>query len=106
MSFAITKRKAMNTTKSVLEIENTNAANLLSEIAKIVKENLTKAATASDETALFITRQDVAEIFGVSLPTVHTWTNTGILKAYKIGNKTRYKKAEVLEACKPQNGHK
>lgn len=92
----------METVKTIIEVERINGESLLKEIERIVDKALCNRIEKSPESELYITRQQVAEIFGVSLPTVHTWSNIGILKAYKIGNKTRYKKDEVLEACKPQ----
>lgn len=45
-----------------------------------------------------LTRKEVASILGVTLPTLHSWTKQKILLAYRIGNKVRYKKNEVMEA--------
>lgn len=50
-----------------------------------------------------LTRQEVAKWLGVSLPTLHSWTKLNILQAYRIGNKVRYKKNEVLEALQTMN---
>jgi excisionase family DNA binding protein len=48
----------------------------------------------------YITRQDVAGIFHVSMVTIDNWTRKGRLKAYRIGNRIRYKKAEIDQALK------
>ncbi|MGZ4095762.1 MAG: helix-turn-helix domain-containing protein [Bacteroidia bacterium] len=34
----------------------------------------------------------------MTLPTVHRWVHAGILKPYKIGNKTRFLLSEVKAA--------
>ncbi len=47
------------------------------------------------EPALWITRKEVAELFGVSLVTIHNWTREGVIRAYKIGTRVRFKKSEI-----------
>ncbi|WP_312323434.1 helix-turn-helix domain-containing protein [Soonwooa sp.] len=45
-----------------------------------------------------ITRRETAKILGVTLPTVIDWEKKGIITGYRIGNRIRYKEAEILEA--------
>lgn len=66
----------------------------LSEIQKAIKPK--------PETEL-LTRQETAKLLDVSLPTLHSWTKKNILQAYRIGNKVRYKKDEVLKALHKVN---
>lgn len=89
--------------KKFILIEALTVNDLVAEMAKEVSKiyNNSKAPGIENDADKLITRQNVADIFGISLPTVHSWANTGILIAYKIGNKTRFKKSEVLQACKP-----
>ncbi|MFT3920428.1 helix-turn-helix domain-containing protein [Cloacibacterium sp.] len=47
-----------------------------------------------------MTRQEVANLFGVTLPTIHDWSRKKILNPYRIGKKIRYKESEVKEALK------
>lgn len=91
----------------VVQVEGIQATALLNAVEEIISRqlsNLQKPEPVNNPE--FITRLQVAELFGISLPTVHAWTNAGILTAYKIANKTRFKKAEVLTACKPLAGKK
>lgn len=46
----------------------------------------------------FITRQEVAELLKITLPTLHEWTKLGWLQSYKLGNRVLYKKQEVEQA--------
>ena len=46
----------------------------------------------------FITRKEAAVILGVSLPTLAKWTLNGIIPAYRISSRIRYKKSEVEES--------
>ena len=47
----------------------------------------------------FLTRQQVAAFFSVTLPTVHEWINDGKLKAYKIGGRTLFDASEIETAA-------
>lgn len=87
--------------QKILQVENISSNSLLKEIDEIVTKRLSAIAERKTIETELISRQNVADIFGITLPTVHAWTNAGILQAYKIGNKTRFKKSEVLQACKP-----
>jgi len=81
------------------EIQGLEASALLERFTTLENRitELQKTVTPqTDETLL--TRQEVAKLFNVSLPTLHSWTKNGILQAYRIGNKVRYKKVEVLTA--------
>lgn len=44
----------------------------------------------------FLSRVDTANYFGVSLPTIHDWTKKGIIKPYKMGNRTYFKKSDLV----------
>lgn len=91
----------MQPTTEILQLENTNSNLFLKAIDDLFKKTVQEIHPPTPPEIEFITRKNVSEIFGISLVTVHAWTNHGILKAYKIANKTRFKKHEVLAACKP-----
>ena len=44
---------------------------------------------------VYLTRRQTAEILKVSLPTLHTWSQKGLLKSHKINSRVRYIKSEV-----------
>lgn len=46
----------------------------------------------------YLTRQEVADIYKVSLTTVHDWINSGKLKAVKIGGRVLFPADEVTKA--------
>ena len=50
-----------------------------------------------------LTRQQTADILQISLVTLWTWNKNNIVTFYKIGNKVRYKKSEVLNALQSTN---
>jgi excisionase family DNA binding protein len=47
----------------------------------------------------FITRQEVADMFNVTLSTVGSWINCGILKPYKVRKNIRFLLSEVKAAA-------
>jgi excisionase family DNA binding protein len=47
-----------------------------------------------------ITRKETAQILGISLPTLNSWTSTGIIPAQRIGTRVRYNRANVYASLK------
>lgn len=70
-------------------------------IKKALQDSLTiiqtNISTVKHETE-FITRKQTAELLGVSLPTLGKWTKEGIIPAYRISSRVRYKLSEVQES--------
>lgn len=90
----ITKTEIQGIEASTLLTHFQNLETRLSELLKTVKPQ--------PETQL-LTRQEVAKWLDISLPTLHAWTKSGILQAYRIGNKVRYKKSEVMDSLQSIN---
>lgn len=42
-----------------------------------------------------LTRKETANLLGISLPSLHSWTIEGKIPAYRIGTRVRYKRSEV-----------
>jgi excisionase family DNA binding protein len=89
--------------KKMLQVESINSNELLNEVSKMLDVKLSKfnTPTAPDKDS-YITRQQVAEMFSITLPTVHAWIKAKILTPYKIGNKTRFILSEVKASAKEQ----
>lgn len=84
------------------------------ELADIISENVKAQlkelfiemhGTPKEDEHEFLTRKETAALFKVSLVTVHEWSNNGILKPYKLGNRTYYKYSELLNALFNSNQH-
>lgn len=92
--------------KTILEVESISGNDLLKAVSDMLDTKLQslKTATPPPPETTYITRQDVASMFKITLPTVHAWINAGILKAYKIGNKTRFLLSEVKAAATQTRG--
>ncbi|SMG49714.1 helix-turn-helix domain-containing protein [Arenibacter troitsensis] len=75
----------------------------LSDIKKVVEEvieNKLKNLNPQPEKEglKLLSRKDTAKLLCISLPTLHDWTKTGIVKAHRIGNRILYKLEEVNDA--------
>jgi len=68
-----------------------------SEISKLAPVGNTPTATAQTDDEL-LTRQQVADRLKISLPTLNELTKNGKITGYRIGNRVRYKAAEVQQA--------
>lgn len=74
----------------------------LKEIIKEVVTGVLKDSSKklqSDNNKLY-TRQEAADLLGLSLPTLHTYTQEGIIKGYRLGTQIRYKHSDVEKALK------
>lgn len=47
-----------------------------------------------------LTRIEAAQLLSISLTTLKTWRNQGIIKAYKLGGRIYFKEQEILAALK------
>lgn len=77
-------------------LDITTLAEKLDTLTNALTEKEAKAETSANTSEKFLTRGDVAELLKITLPTLHDWTKKGLLKAYRIGNRIRYKEAEVM----------
>lgn len=50
-----------------------------------------------------VTRKETAELFDVTLPTIHDWIKKGYIHPYKLGNRTYFKMSELMEVLNNSN---
>ena len=50
-----------------------------------------------------LTRTETAKLLSISLVCLHDWVRKKILKPYKVGNKTYFKRSEVMEVFSSSN---
>lgn len=55
------------------------------------------------EPDVFLTRKDTAELLKISLVCLHDWCNKGIIKPYKLGNRTYFSRKELVESVLSSN---
>jgi excisionase family DNA binding protein len=92
-------------TKQIIQIENTNITDFKKEIMSSVSEVFKDFANSLQVTDndILLSREETSKLLSVSLVTLWDWTRKDIIPAYRIGNKVRYKKSEVLSALKQMN---
>ena len=60
------------------------------------KMNAFEQRLNSKEPPEFLDRKQVATFLGISLVTVHDWSKKGVLVPFKIGNRIRYKREDII----------
>ena len=86
--------------KQIIQIEQVEAKALFDRFTGIenqikeLKECIKPTAPQNE----FLSRKDVADIFKITVTTVHDWTRKRILKAYKAGNRVYFKRDEVEQS--------
>lgn len=92
-------------TKQILQIESTNSTDFQKEmligIDEVLKRFTDKFQLLNHDELL--NREATSKLLSVSLVTLWDWTRKDIIPAYRIGNKVRYKKSEVLSALQKMN---
>lgn len=71
-------------------------ANLIDEKIKSQLDELKKNFTAK-EPEDFLSRKETATLLKISLVCLHDWVNKGVLKPYKMGNRTYFSRKEITE---------
>jgi excisionase family DNA binding protein len=91
--------------KEILQVENTNANDFKNEIVKDVTNALKGFAESlrNPDNDILLTRQETAALLSISLVTLWEWTRKDIIPAFRISNKVRYKKSQVLQALQKMN---
>lgn len=71
---------------------------LLGEITKAVRSELdARTPTTSAPVEELLTRDQTAQLLGITLPTLREYTRRGYVTGYRIGTRVRYKRNEVLD---------
>lgn len=95
----------------MIQLINVSTAELVNLITEKVKEQFHEVINAPSEKnnqindSEFLTRKETAKLFNVSLATLHDWNNNKTIKPYKMGNRTYYKRSELLETLFNSNRH-
>ncbi|CAA0242662.1 conserved hypothetical protein [Tenacibaculum maritimum] len=88
----------------ITQIQGIEAIELLTEIQKIHAELiLIKGSSETPKKDKLLTRKQTAELLQISLVTLWNWRKEGIIQAYRIGNKIRYKESKIIEALQTVN---
>jgi excisionase family DNA binding protein len=87
-----------------LFIEAIGVQELKTIIAEAVRVELGKIDFSQKGKLEILNRVEVSKLLNVSMVTLSTWTKTGKIKAYRIGNRVYYKKLNIEEAMKEIKG--
>ena len=79
-------------------LHSTSTSELRDLIANVLKEELNIFFEKDKLDNRMLTRKQVCEMLGISLPTLHSWTKEGILKGIRIGNAIRYHAEDIKAA--------
>ncbi len=94
-----------------IQILQTTTSELVNVISDCVKaqfqdfSNELKGNRPIKEEKEFLTRKETADLFKVSLVTIHEWQNNGTIRVLKMGNRSYYKRSELLETLFNSNRH-
>ncbi|MBK8502170.1 MAG: helix-turn-helix domain-containing protein [Saprospiraceae bacterium] len=73
------------------------------EIAKCKMSKAIEERVHDQEFTDYLTPSQVLKILDISRPTLYKYTNEGILIKYQIGNKSFYRKTEILNSLTNRN---
>ncbi len=92
-------------TIQLIQVTPIELANIISESVKAQIQELVNVAKTEQpqEQNDFLTRKETAQFFKVSLVSIHQWMNDGIIKPYKVGNRTYFKKSELIIVVESSN---
>jgi excisionase family DNA binding protein len=91
-------------TINFIQTTPTELANLIAQAVRQELKMLNRQVEKpSEPTKDLMTRKEVAKLFDISLVTIHEWCKSEILKPYKVGNRTYFKRVEVMEALSNPN---
>lgn len=91
----------------IIQIESLSGAELLKRLENVetaINRLILAAEEKEEPQAEYMSRKEVAAFFSVSVPTIHDWINKGVLTAYKAGNRTYFKRAEVAATMVKKQG--
>ena len=69
-------------------------------LRKVVKEEIQNHLPRQPPSDSYLTRTEAAELLRISLPTLHKYSQLGIIKKHKVHNQVRYKQSELEGAMK------
>lgn len=89
---------------NLIQIENINVEDFKNEIIKGVIIALKGSENQSQNNSeIILSREEAAKLLSISLVTLWDLTRKDKIAAFRIGNKVRYKKSDVLKALTQKN---
>lgn len=90
---------------NLIQIETTNANDFKNEIINGLITALKGSGDLSQKnnSEIILSREEAAKLLSISLVTLWDLTRKDKIPAFRIGNKVRYKKSDVLNALTQKN---
>jgi len=81
----------------ILILQGVTLDNLLAQIESIVEKKLNEkiAQLTPSKKWHYMSRNEVAKLLKISLPTLHDWTKQGIVISYRIGSRILFRSDEI-----------
>lgn len=86
---------AQNAPETMITVTAADLTAAFRDIYEIARKDMMSGVQAQYQSKT-MSRKQVAEMFGVTFPTLSNWAAAGILQPRKIGGKLFYETAEVL----------
>jgi excisionase family DNA binding protein len=86
------------TTNSTL-IQNLTPEELSETIRSVIREEFS-LINPKENSPHYLSRQEVATLLKISLPTLNEYTRTGIIKGSRIGSRVLYSEEDIKNAIK------
>lgn len=88
-------------TQNSIILQNVSLSDIEALISKVIDDKIKSInPTPTNVASKLLTRQETAKLLKISLPTLDNWTNTGLIKAKRIGTRVRYVYTDVEAAIK------
>lgn len=98
MNFEILQNSPELAENITLQVNGKDLLNFAETLVKETAAEIEAKIKSENKPDELMTRQQVAEMLGVTLTTLFHWNNKGILPTIKIGNKVRYRRSDVEKA--------
>jgi len=85
---------------NTIQIENLSKEEFRELLQETVEAEIKKNQPEDPSGQDYLTRKQTAQMLGISLPTLHEWTLSGRIKAYRISRLVRYKRSDIHAALK------
>ncbi len=91
-------------TIKIVQVSTPELESLISKVLSTQFDQLKKTFEVPIQGAKeILTRKETAELLDMSLVGLHGWMNKGIVTPYKLGNRTYFKRSEIIESLLNSN---
>lgn len=83
--------------KYITQLHGITPQELRAEIREDIRRELLEFSKKlkPQEPTIWITRKEAAELLGVSLVTIHTWSKENVIFPFKIGTRIRFRRSQI-----------